>query len=143
MTPWPSTTLPSTGQISCGSTTRVSPAEISSRGASLNPDAVFRCANRGIRWANASSAEETRRVAYCSNATPPESISTTIAPTRYSPSSAAVKMEIPASRSEPNSNASSLRARAASRGTPPRTKMPWSGRAATQRGASAGYLNAR
>jgi hypothetical protein len=79
---------------------------------------------------------------YCSSATPPDNMRTTIAPTRYSPSNAAVTIEIPASRSEPNSRANSLRASSAINGTPPRTNVAQRGKRAAQSGACT-FLGAR
>src|SRR5207248_389942 len=66
--------------------------------------------------------EAARRVAYCSSEFPPESIRMMITATRYCCSSAAVTMETPARRSEPNWPANRLRPSFKIRGTPPATR---------------------
>ena len=58
---------------------------------------------RGNRLARASSTDDALRTANASSALPPESISTTREPARYSPRPTDVTIDIPASRSEPNS----------------------------------------
>ena len=61
--PWPETTEPSTGQISCGRTTSFSPITMSASAMSIIPADVLRCAIVGMRRARASSTAEARRVA--------------------------------------------------------------------------------
>ena len=127
--PRPSTTTPSTGQISCGYTTTRSSTAIASSAMSSTavPLPRRRCAAEGMRRDSAASTEDALRTAYCSSAVPPESISTTSAPARYSPSSTAVTIEMPARRSEPNSRRSALRASTQTSGPPPRTSAARSG----------------
>lgn len=123
MVPCPSTTTPSTGQISWGKMIRLSPIAISPREMSVIPENAFRCAVCSMRFARASSTDDARRVAWCSRAAPPESIKTMIEPTRYCPRRTAVRIEMPASRSEPNSRANSLRASVMTSGNPPATRV--------------------
>jgi hypothetical protein len=58
MTPRPSTTVPSTGQISWGSTSRRSPTATSSSAISSKEVPAFRCATEGMRFASAFSTDE-------------------------------------------------------------------------------------
>ncbi len=115
----PSTTTPSTGHASCVKTTTVSPGSMASSGPSAIVSPVFLCATVGIRRASAERAEDARPTAYASMAWPPDRISTMRVPARYSPSSTAVTIEMPASRSELKSPAISLRASPYTSGTPP------------------------
>jgi hypothetical protein len=78
-----------------------------------------RCADNGMRRASAWRTDDARPSANDSSASPPESISTTSAPARYSCSSTAATIEIPANRSEPNWRRTSLSARDSTSGTPP------------------------
>ena len=79
----------------------------------------WRCATCGMRFAKASRTEDALRVANCSNAVPPESIRTMIDPTRYSPIATEATIEIPASKSEPNSRSQSFLPRLQRIGIPP------------------------
>ena len=108
ITPWPSTTVPSTGQTSCGKTSTTSPTATSASGTSAIVESCLRWASDGIRLASASSTDDALRTAYASSASPPESISTTSVPARYSSRSTDVTIEMPASRSEPNSRRTEL-----------------------------------
>ncbi len=132
--PRPSRTTPSTGQISCGKITIMSPIPISGSFTSIMSVPTFRCATCGIRFANLSRTEDARRLANSSRAVPPESMRITITPTRYSPRSTDVTMETPARWSDPNSRASSFRVSGTSKGTPPTTSARISGACDTTAG---------
>ncbi len=54
----PSTTMPSTGQVSCGNTTSRSPGATSSRATSVVAPSTRRWARVGMRFTSASSADE-------------------------------------------------------------------------------------
>src|SRR5580692_4858282 len=127
ITPWPSSTVPSTGQISCGSTVSSSPMRISESFTSTRPVVSLRCATLGMRRANASSTDEARAVANVSSVSPPDSISTTIVATRYSRNKIAVTIETPASRSDPNSRLTSFFSSTQTSGTPPISNAAKSG----------------
>src|SRR5262249_53455130 len=133
--PCPSTTTPSTGRISCGKMTSVSPTATSSRRTSLSAAPAFRCAICGIRLARASSTEEARRLANCSRAVPPESINITMALTGYSPRMMEVMMEMPARWSAPNSPARSFRPSTNTTGRPPTMRTARNGICVTVFGA--------
>jgi hypothetical protein len=81
-----------------------------------------------MRFAKAASTDEALRTAYASRAAPPDSMSTTNEPARYSCSRAEVMIEIPANRSEPNSRRKTLIARPMSKGTPPNASVAISGK---------------
>ena len=119
MMPWPSSTTPSTGQISCGKTVNSSPMRMSASFTSANSFAFLRCATLGVRRASASNIEDAFAVAYSSSASPPDSISTTMVATRYSRSAIAVRMETPARRSEPNCPLNNFFRSSQTMGTPP------------------------
>ena len=127
ITPCPSTTVPSIGQTSCGKTSTVSPIATSASGTSAIVESCLRCASVGIRLASASSTLEALRTAYASSVSPPESISTTSVPARYSSRSTDVTIEIPASRSEPNSRRKSFTKSSHTSGTPPSSSATHSG----------------
>ena len=76
-----------------------------------------------MRLARASSTDEALRTAYASSVFPPDSISTTREPARYSPSTADVMIENPASKSEPSSPRSSLLIRSTTSSDPPETRQ--------------------
>src|ERR1700736_6795570 len=80
-----------------------------------------------MRFASSSSTREARREAYSSRAVPPESISTTMAATRYCRSKTAVTIETPARKSEPNSQAHSFLASCTKRGKPPASSVTYRG----------------
>ena len=133
MAPRPLTTVPSTGQISWGNTTITSPTVISPSGTSVIPAVVLRWASVGMRRARAASTSPARLTARLSSAAPPESMSTTSTPARYSPNRTLVTIEMPASRSEPNVPAKSFVSRSQTRGTPPRTSITTRGSSASVR----------
>jgi hypothetical protein len=66
---------------------------------SMKVELTMRWAIRGMRLASAFGTEGARRVAYCSCALPPESMSITMTPTSYLPINIAVRIDAPASRS--------------------------------------------
>ncbi len=61
--PCPSTTTPSTGQISCGYTSMRSPTATASSVTSATPAPCLRCAADGMRLARASSTDDALRTA--------------------------------------------------------------------------------
>ncbi len=63
ITPCPSSTTPSTGQVSWGRTITSSPMASDSSGTSSRRPATLRCATEGMRRASASSTEEALRTA--------------------------------------------------------------------------------
>ena len=85
-----------------------------------------RCATVGMRWASASSTDDARRAAYCSRASPPDSISTTNA-RRDTRRAAPRTIEMPARRSEPNSSLNTCMSSSNTSGTPPKTSTTRSG----------------
>ncbi len=63
ITPWPSSTTPSTGQISCGKITMRSSTRTASSAMSSTCPSMRRCAADGMRLASACSTDEARPTA--------------------------------------------------------------------------------
>ena len=95
-----------------------------------------------MRRASASSTDEARAVANASRASPPDSISTTMAATRYSRSAMAVRIETPASRSDPNSRLHNFFRSSQTSGRPPITSARKSGRFEVREGKWKAYFRA-
>ena len=63
ITPWPSVTTPSTGQMSWGKITSVSPTATSVSAMSTMAVPLFRWATEGMRFASAASTDDALRSA--------------------------------------------------------------------------------
>ena len=111
--------MPSTGEVSCGKIVTWSPTCTFSSGTSSSVPSRRTWATDGMRFASALRTLDAFATAYSSSASPPESMSTTNEPARYSPRSIDVTIEIPASRSEPNSRRRALAASSSTSGVPP------------------------
>ena len=83
-----------------------------------------------MRFANARKTDDALRTAYPSSASPPDNINTTNTPARYSPRITDVTIEIPASKSEPNSRRKSFTNNSQTNGPPPNASATYSGRLA-------------
>ena len=112
-----------------------------SRGENLQPVANLhsvyghvlkeRCSCDGLSRACAVQrfqTEEALCTAKPSRASPPDSMSTTRVPARYSPRITDVKIEMPASKSEPNSPRTIFRKRSTTSGAPPPARQMISGK---------------
>ena len=96
-----------------------------------------------MRAARALKTDDARRSAYCSSASPPDNMKTTMAPARYSPKNAAVTIDIPARRSAPISPRKSFTISPTTRGTPPRASTARRGTRGGNGGAPGSHRTAR
>ncbi len=133
MLPWPSTTMPSAGAVSCGKTAIRSPMSISSIAISvISPSSDLRCATLGMRLARALRADDALRMAKPSRTCPPVSINMIRLAARYSANTTPVTNAMAARKSAPISRRRSLIASCAKMGMPPTTNKTKSGRSAVR-----------